>query len=66
MAIIVLMITLNLRVSLSIIFTVLLVDYFIVAVIYFWDMTLNADTGMNLIFALGLCVDYSSHIAYNY
>ena len=59
-------ITLNLRVTLLVIFSVLLVDYFLIALMYYWGLTLNSFTGVNMIFALGLAVDYSSHIAHNF
>ena len=63
---VVIFITVNIRVTLFVIFSVLLVDYYLIAAMYFSGLTLNSFTGVNIIFALGLAVDYSSHIAHNF
>ena len=45
---------------------VCLVDFYLVGLIYYWDLTMNTFTGVNMVFALGLAVDYSSHIAHTF
>lgn len=59
-------ITVNLKVTALVVFAVLLVDFYLIALIYFWGLTMNMFTGVNMIFALGLAVDYSTHIAHNF
>ena len=66
MSAVVTFITANLKISLLVVFTVTLTDFLLVALIYYWDMTLNMFTGVNMILALGLAIDYSTHIAHNY
>ena len=36
------------------------------ATIYFWGLTLNNVSGMNIVFALGISIDYSVHVAHKY
>lgn len=33
---------------------------------YFWDLTIDTVSCNNLIIAIGLCIDYSSHIAHRF
>ena len=47
-------------------FVVLLVVVYMTAMIHLWGMTLHHMTGMNLIFGLGITVDFSVHIAHKY
>ena len=61
---VVLFITMSVKITLLVVLAVLLVDYYLVALLYFWDMTLNTYTGVNMVFALGMAVDYSIHIAH--
>ena len=63
---VVLFITFNLKVTILIVAVVLLVILYLAATIYFWGLTLNAITGMNMIFALGISIDYSIHVAHKY
>ena len=63
---VVLFITFNLKVTIFIVAVVLLVILYIAGIIYFWDLTLNSFTGMNMIFALGISIDYSIHVAHKY
>ena len=63
---VVLFITVNWKVTVFVVISVILVDFYLVALIYFWGLTLNTVTGGNLIFAQGFAVDYSSHIAHAY
>ena len=65
-AIVVAFITVNLHLSFLILISVCLVDFYLVAVVYFWDMTLNMFTGISMVIALGIAVDYSTHIAHTY
>ena len=66
MAIVVAFITVNLHLSTIILISVMLVDFYLVAMVYFWDMTLNMFTGISMVIALGIAVDYSTHIAHTY
>jgi len=45
---------------------VLLVDYFLLALVHFWSLTFNSLVVINIIIAIGLSVDYSAHIAHTY
>ena len=64
--IVVFFINVNLALTLLTVFAVILVDFYLVALIYYWGLTLNMFTGLNMIFALGLAVDYSSHISHSF
>ena len=63
---IVFFITFNAQVTILIVLSVFLVIVYMTATINFWGMNLNQLTGMNLIFALGISIDYSVHIAHKY
>jgi len=63
---VVLFITVNLQVTFLVVFVVLLVDFFVLAGSYYWGLTLNNILSVQLSFALGISVDYSSHIAHTY
>ena len=52
--------------SLLIVASVILVDFYLVSLIYFWGMTLNMFTGINMVISMGLAVDYSAHIAHKF
>lgn len=65
-AVVVAFITINLHLSVLILLSVMCVDFFLVSLIYFWGMTLNIFTGMAMVIALGIAVDYSSHIAHTF
>lgn len=43
-----------------------LVDLNIISLLWLWGLELNFITMVNLILAVGLAVDYSSHIAHAY
>jgi Niemann-Pick C1 protein len=45
---------------------VALVDLFLFALLAFWKVTLNSVTGINIVIAIGLAVDYSAHIGHAY
>lgn len=63
---VVLFVTVNLRLTFLVLVSVVLVDYYLVALLYFWGLTLNMFTGAHMIFAVGMAVDYSTHIAHAY
>ena len=63
---VVLLITLNIRVTVFIVFVVLLVVLYMGGTMYFWDLTFNNISGINMILALGIAIDYSVHIAQRY
>ena len=60
------LLTLNVLVTLLVILSVVLVDLFTMAVVHYWGLTFNFLVAINLSFALGITVDYSSHIAHTY
>ena len=59
-------ITGSLPVTCLVISAVLLVDIFLMALIHYWDMTLNSIVLIHLVMGLGLSVDFSAHIAHTY
>lgn len=63
---VVLLITANVPVTLLVALSVLLVDFFLVALIYYWSLTFNSIVVVNVVIAIGLAVDYSAHIAHTY
>lgn len=65
-AAVVFMITGSLPVTALVVLSVILVDYFLIALIYFWDLTFNTIIIVNIVIAIGLAVDYSAHIAHTY
>ena len=65
-AAVVFMITGSLPVTALVVLSVVLVDYFLIALIYFWDLTFNTIIIVNIVIAIGLAVDYSAHIAHTY
>jgi len=36
----------------------------IIGIMYFWDLTLDSVTAVNLVLAVGFSVDYTAHIAH--
>jgi len=67
-AIFVIMLTLtaNLKISCFILICVGLVDLFLFALMVFWQVSYNTVTGLNIVLAIGLAVDYSAHIGHSY
>ncbi len=63
---VVLFITGSLPVTFLVVLAVLLVDFFLVALIYYWDLTFNTVVVINIVIAIGLAVDYSAHISHTY
>ena len=37
-----------------------------VGLMYFWGLTINITAGTNLVISVGLCVDYSAHVAHTF
>ena len=64
--VIVLIITADFAVTTLVSINVFWVDLFLMAVIHFWDLTLNPLVMLNVIVSVGIAVDYSAHIAYAY
>ena len=63
---VVLFVTGSLPVTGLVCLAVLLVDYFLVALIHYWDLTFNSVVVVNIVIAIGLAVDYSAHISHTY
>ena len=61
-----LVITGNLLVTLLVTMSILLVDIYLYALIYYWGLTFNTIVVINIVVAIGLSVDYSAHIAHTY
>ena len=64
--IIILIVTASMKVTLLVAFCVLLVDLFLVGLVYFWGLTFSPFVMINIVIAIGLSVDYSAHIAHTY
>ena len=47
-------------------FCVLLVDLFLTALIFYWNLNFNPLVVINIVIAIGLSVDYSAHISHSY
>lgn len=63
---VVLFVTGSVPVTLLVVFAVVLVDVFLLALVNFWDLTMNSIVTVILVIGLGLAVDYSAHIAHTY
>ena len=59
-------ITSSVAATLLVMLAVVLVDYFLVAIVYFWGLNFNSVVVVNTVIAIGLSVDYSAHIAHTY
>jgi len=59
-------ITFSLPVTALVMLAIILVDVFLLSLIYYWDLTLNNIIIIQLVIGLGLAVDYSAHIAHTY
>ena len=62
----ILFITSSFAATLMVLMCVLLVDLFVMALIYYWGLTFNNVVVVNTVIAIGLSVDYSAHIAHTY
>ena len=63
---VVLFITVNLQVTVMVVICVLLVDFYVYAIAHYWSLEFNHILAINMSFALGIAVDYSTHIAHTY
>ena len=63
---VVLFVTGSVPVTLVVVFSICLVDIFLLALIHYWDLTMNNIIVVNLVIGLGLSVDYAAHIAHTY
>lgn len=61
-----LFITGNLMVTGLVTMSIILVDMYLYALIYYWGLTFNTIVVINIVVAIGLSVDYSAHIAHSY
>ena len=64
--IIILFITASLTATLLVAFCVLLVDLYLIGLVYFWGLHFSPFVMINIVIAIGLSVDYSAHIAHAY
>ena len=64
--IVVMFVTGSIPVTLLVVFAVVLVDVFLLALVHYWDLTMNSIVTVFLVIGLGLSVDYSAHIAHTY
>jgi predicted RND superfamily exporter protein len=59
-------ITASLMTTFLVFVCVALVDLYLLALLYYWGLTLNTIVVLQIVIALGLAVDYSAHIAHCY
>jgi Niemann-Pick C1 protein len=64
--IVILFITASFSVTMLVALAVLLVDLYLLAMIFYWGLTFNSIVVVNICIAIGLSVDYSAHIAHTY
>lgn len=64
--VIILFITVSLSLTFIVALCVLLVDLYLLAMIYYWGLTFNSIVVVNICIAIGLSVDYCAHIAHTY
>jgi len=62
--VVMLIVTANFPVTLFILLCISLVDFFLLGLLWYWDVTLNSITVVNNVIAIGLAVDYSAHIGH--
>ena len=58
--------TVSLSMTLLVVLNVLLVNVFMLGIISFWGESFNFMCSIHMSFAIGVAVDYSSHIAHAY
>ena len=56
----------DIRSCIFVLASVLLTIVDTVGLMYFWGLTINITGGTNLVISIGLCVDYSAHIAHTF
>lgn len=64
--IVILFITADFTVTLLVAFAVFLVDVYILALVFYWNLTFNSIVVVQVVVAIGLAVDYSAHIGHTY
>jgi len=62
--VIVLILLANLRICLMVLLTVVLTLVDIIGFLHFWNITIDIISCVNIVLAIGLCVDYSVHIGH--
>lgn len=60
------LITGSLSVTVLVTLSIILVDIYLYALLYYWGLTFNTIVVINIVVAIGLSVDYSAHIAHTY
>ena len=63
---IILIITGSLTTTILVTISVILVDIYLYALLYYWGLTFNTIVVVNIVIAVGLSVDYSAHIAHSF
>lgn len=63
---VVLFITFHLRVTVFVVFVILLVIVYMTAICHYWGLYFNTLFAVNLSIALGIAIDFSVHIAHKY
>ena len=66
MFIVILFITADITVTIMVAFAVFLVDVYILALVFYWNLTFNSIVVVQVVVAIGLAVDYSAHIGHTY
>lgn len=64
--VVMLIVTANIPVTLFILLCIALVDFFLLGLLFYWNVTLNSVTVVNNVIAIGLAVDYSAHIGHSF
>lgn len=63
---VVIFVTGNFPVTLLVVISIGLVDLFLLALVYYWGLTMNNIVVVQLVIGLGLSVDYAAHISHTY
>ena len=64
--VVIIFITASIHITIMVTIAVLLVDFFLLALVYYWNLTFNSVVVVQVVIAIGLAVDYSAHIAHTY
>ena len=64
--VVIIFITASIQITVMVTIAVLLVDFFIVALVHYCNLTFNSVVVVQVVIAIGLAVDYSAHIAHTY
>lgn len=64
--VITLMLLANIPICMMVLLCVALTLVDMVGMLHFWDLTIDTLSCINIVLAIGLCVDYSAHIAHAY